>query len=86
MGPTIFELWVMKTENWVIKKPNPNGLLAIPTILGSVQTWTPPLGFVYKLNFDATVFANTNALGFGAIVCNDKGEVIAELSAKEEKT
>ena len=24
MGPTIFELWVMKTENWVIKKDNPN--------------------------------------------------------------
>ena len=60
--------------------------LAIPTILGSVQTWTPPQGLVYKLNFDATVFANTNALGFGAIVCNDKGEVIAELSAKEKKT
>ena len=27
MSPTIFELWVMETENWVIKKPNPNGLL-----------------------------------------------------------
>ena len=27
MCPTIFELWVMETENWVIKKPNPNGLL-----------------------------------------------------------
>ena len=27
MGPTIFELWVMETENWVIKKSNPNGPL-----------------------------------------------------------
>ena len=27
MGPTIFELWVMETENWVIKKLNPNGPL-----------------------------------------------------------
>ena len=26
MDPTIFELWVMETENWVIKKFNPNGL------------------------------------------------------------
>ena len=26
MGPTIFELWVMKTENWVIKKLNPSRL------------------------------------------------------------
>ena len=24
MGPTIFELWVMETENWVTKKANPN--------------------------------------------------------------
>ena len=26
MDPTIFELWVMKTVNWVIKTLNPNGL------------------------------------------------------------
>ena len=26
MGPTIFELWVMETDNWVIKKLNPNML------------------------------------------------------------
>ena len=25
MDPTIFELWVMKTENWVIRTNNPNG-------------------------------------------------------------
>lgn len=56
--------------------------LAIPTIIGLVQTWTPPLGLVYKLNFDAAVFANINALGFGAVVCNEKGEVMAALSAK----
>ena len=24
MGPTIFELWVMKTENWVMEFANPN--------------------------------------------------------------
>ena len=24
MGPTIFELWVMETENWITKKANPN--------------------------------------------------------------
>ena len=27
MGPTIFELWVTETENWVIKTSNSNGLL-----------------------------------------------------------
>ena len=30
MGHTIFELWVMETENWVIKKLNPNRLLVFP--------------------------------------------------------
>ena len=56
--------------------------LAIPTILGSVQTWTPPLGLVYELNFDAAIFANINASGFGAIICNDKGEVMVALGKK----
>ena len=28
MGPTIFELWVMKTENWVMETSHPNSLLA----------------------------------------------------------
>ena len=27
MGPTIFELWVMKTENWVMEITNPNSPL-----------------------------------------------------------
>ena len=28
MGPTIFELWVMETELWVIETRNPNTPLA----------------------------------------------------------
>ena len=28
MGPTIFELWVMETENWVVETPCPNRLLS----------------------------------------------------------
>ena len=31
MGPIIFELWVMKTENWVIEIVNPNSPL-VPTV------------------------------------------------------
>ena len=27
MGPTIFELWVMETENWVIETSHPNSVL-----------------------------------------------------------
>ena len=29
MGPTIFELWMMETENWVIKITKPNTPLAL---------------------------------------------------------
>ena len=31
MGPIIFELWVMKIENWVIEIVNPNSPL-VPTV------------------------------------------------------
>ena len=31
MGPIIFKLWVMKTENWVIEIVNPNSPL-VPTV------------------------------------------------------
>lgn len=47
-----------------------------------VQTWQPPLGLSYKLNFDAAVFADTSSSGFGAIIRNNKGEVMAAMSAK----
>ena len=47
-----------------------------------VQTWTPPTGFQYKINFDVTVFVDIKVLGFGVVIQNDKGEVMAALSAK----
>ena len=40
------------------------------------------LGLLYKLNFDAAMFEGISASGFGAIVCNDKGEVMAASSAR----
>ena len=37
MGSIIFELWVMETENWVIKTSHPNSLLVskVCKLLGS---------------------------------------------------
>ena len=29
MGPIIFELWVMETENWITETGHPNSLLVI---------------------------------------------------------
>ena len=47
-----------------------------------MQTWMPPTGLHYKINFDATMFVDSKASSFGVVIRNDKGEVMATLSAK----
>jgi len=37
---------------------------------------------VFKVNFDAAVFSELNCSGFGAIIRNDRGEVMAAMSIK----
>ncbi|XP_075645131.1 uncharacterized protein LOC142616133 [Castanea sativa] len=37
---------------------------------------------VFKLNFDAALFSTLNSSGFGAIIQNEKGEVMAAMAAK----
>ncbi|KAL4643818.1 hypothetical protein ACB092_02G119600 [Castanea dentata] len=46
------------------------------------NVWQPPLQSVYKLNFDATIFTDLNCFGFGAIIRNDRGEVMATMLVK----
>ena len=46
----------------------------------AVQSWCPPT--LFKLNFDAAVFMDTELSGFGAVIRNNMGEVMAALSAK----
>ena len=48
----------------------------------SRDTWKPPPHSAYKLNFDVAVFAGLDRSSFGAIIQNDKGEVMAAMSAK----
>ena len=57
-------------------------LLAIHSNIGLVQKWEPSVGLIYKVNFDAALFADLDALGVGVVVRNDKGEVMASLSTK----
>lgn len=38
MGPTIFELWIMKTEIWVMEINEPNNLLIFVTRHSSLIT------------------------------------------------
>ena len=46
------------------------------------DVWKPPPNSVFKLNFDAVVFVEAKRTGFGAIIRNDKGEVMAAMSAR----
>ena len=40
------------------------------------------MGLIYKVNFDAAVFADLDASGVGVVMRNDKGEVMASLAAR----
>ena len=47
-----------------------------------MQTWMPPAGLHYKINFDAVMFADSKASNFWVVIRNDKCEVMVALSAK----
>ena len=56
--------------------------LAVPETNDHSQVWQPPERTMYKLNFDAAVFANMTASGIGVIIRNNRGQVMAALSSK----
>ena len=45
--------------------------------------WQPPHFGHYKLNFDAAIYTDLGCSGVGAIIRNERGEVMATLSTKE---
>lgn len=47
----------------------------------SVIAGQPPPASIFKLNFDAAIFSNLNSSGFGAMIQNEKREVMAAMSA-----
>lgn len=47
-----------------------------------VHIWQLPLGSIFKLNFDATIFSELNCSVVGAIICNEKDKVIAYMFVK----
>ena len=62
---------------------NAQDLLAIGTITGvGSATWRPPSSLVYKLNFDAVVSPSLRTSGFGAVIRNKKGEVMAACAVR----
>ncbi|KAL0011066.1 hypothetical protein SO802_006174 [Lithocarpus litseifolius] len=61
---------------------NSQGHLRIDGVGRSVSdVWKPPPNSVFRLNFDAAVFGEAKRTGFGAIIRNDKGAVMAAMSA-----
>ena len=48
----------------------------------NVNVWHPPPASVFKLNFDAAIFSDLNSSGVGAMIRNEKGEVMAAMSPK----
>uniref|UniRef100_A0A7N2MZM6 RNase H type-1 domain-containing protein n=1 Tax=Quercus lobata TaxID=97700 RepID=A0A7N2MZM6_QUELO len=47
------------------------------SILQAQQTWQPPQGSLFKLNFDDACFGDGAALGYGVVIRNEK-EIILE--------
>ena len=56
--------------------------LAVPNPIERESRWVPPPGNCFKLNFDATIFQDLQASGFGAIIRNGSGDVMASISAR----
>lgn len=56
--------------------------LIIPMRHTGVHIWQPPLKSIFKLNFDATIFSEMNNSSAGAIICNERGKVMASMLAR----
>ena len=80
----------LKDPNWLNKRAveflqefqQAQDQLNIPATQPSVTVWQPPPTSVFKLNFDAAIFAELKCSGFSAIIRNEKGEVMATMSIK----
>ena len=66
----ITEFRIAQTRLGVQRTQQPNG-----------DTWQPPPPEEFKLNFDAAVFLDSGRIGYGAIIRNEKGEVMAAMTA-----
>ena len=60
---------------------NSQGNLRVDGVVHLVgDVWKPPPNSIFKLDFDAAVFVKAKRTGFGAIIRNDKGKVMAAMS------
>ncbi|KAL4598975.1 hypothetical protein ACB092_11G093900 [Castanea dentata] len=48
----------------------------------AIQNWRPPPKDTYKINYDNAFFSESDEAGIGAVVRNERGEVMASLAEK----
>ena len=53
-----------------------------PIHVPAQQTWQPPPGSVFKLNFDGACFDDGVASGHRAVIRNKKGEVMVAIAVR----
>ena len=53
-----------------------------PIHVPAQQTWQPPQGSLFKMNFDGACFDDGAASGYGAVIRNEKGEVMAAIAVR----
>ena len=58
------------------------GQLRIPAICPSDNVWHPPPESAFKLNFDVVIFSELNCSRVGAMIRNERGEVMATMSVR----
>ena len=58
------------------------GQLRIPVIRPGDNVWHPPPESAFKLNFDSVIFLELNCSRVGAMIRNERGEVMAAMSAR----
>ena len=56
--------------------------MSLQNVQQQSDVWQPPHSDHYKLNFDAAIFTDVGCSGVGAIIRNERGEVMLALSAK----
>ena len=76
------ELLIKRAQNFTAEFRQANIQLSVSVTIPAPTRWTaPPLGH-FKLNFDASIFQEGGASGIGAIIRNNRGEVMTSLSTK----
>ena len=58
------------------------GYLFFNEIYTHLSKWRPPLGELYKTNYDGVVFSELSEVGIGVVVWDAKGEVIVAFVEK----